>query len=545
MQICSHTPARTVLILFAVLAALALAACGDDGGASSDLGPDPATVAPADVSLYFEAVVRPEGDQKESLLAALSKVTNSDDPGALINSAIERGLSEQGFSYSEDVEPWLGQRAGAFLTELTADGGDGAVAVAVTDIDAARSAIQKAADADDVQETDATYQGVDYQVDQEGAAVGIVGDFLVAGTKTGFEAAVDASNDASLTSNLEATDALDSVPSDSLFSTYIDAAKLVDLAVESGAVTQKDLEAAAGDQLDSLDEGPVVISGGATADSFSIEASGPGGSDSPGDLVSGLPAEAWMAIGVPMIGEAISTGYQSFVGSLESGLGDLPFSDLPGADVPSTKLPDVEAELKSALGLDIAKDFAWAGDLAVFVQGSSLFDLGGAIVIDTDDEQAASAALVKLRKAIQGERGIRVSTTPDGFQIQLAGAPVGADVAVRDGKVVVAVAGVTVDEVLSPSEALADSDTFQSASGALGEGLEASLYLAFPPIVGLLESSGQTGDPSYQQAKPVLDALNYLVAGSGTDGDRAVGRLVLGLRDDGSSSSAAAAAIAP
>ena len=38
-----------------------------------------------------------------------------------------------------------------------------------------------------------------------------------------------------------------------------------------------------------------------------------------------------------------------------------------------------------------------------------------------------------------------------------------------------------------------------------------------------------TLDPSYQQAKPILDAIAYLIAGGGSDGDRALGRLVLGL----------------
>ena len=216
-------------------------------------------------------------------------------------------------------------------------------------------------------------------------------------------------------------------------------------------------------------------------------------------------------------------------------------SQIPGAELPGGELPDVQGELQQALGIDLSKDLAWIGDLGAFVKGSSLLGLGGGIVIETDDEQAANAALAKLRKALAGQRDLQISDTADGFQISAG--PAGAEVAVSDGKVVVAIAGTTVDEVLSPSETLGDASGFQSASDALGSDLTTALYVDFPTIVGLAESSGQTGDPSYQQAKPVLDALAYLVAGGGISDDRSIGRIVLGLQEP--SGDAPAAVIAP
>ncbi len=541
---------RSLMLFAAVIAALLLVACGDDeGGGGSDGGPSPATVTPAGAPLYFEAVVRPEGEQKDGLDSALQKLTGEEDPSGVITEQLDQSLSEQGFSYAEDVEPWLGRQAGLFLIDFAGStgsdaagaaanvDGNGAVAVAVTDQDAAREAVRRAADADDLTETDETYQGVDYLLDSEGNAIGIVGDFLVAGPQESFEAAVDASSGDSLADDTQATDAIDGAPQDSLFRSYIDVGALVDLAVDSGQVSEKDLEGA-GAQLDQLRGGPVVISGQASSDSLAIEATGPAGEGTQStEIVSTLPANAWLALGVPMVGESVSMGFQSFLDGLQSGVesGALP----PGASV-----PDVAGELESAIGLDLSKDLAWAGDMAVYAAGSSPFELGAGIVIDTDDEAAASRAVEKIRKSLASRRGIQVAKTADGFQISgLAGAPVGAEVAVTKGKMLVAIAGVTIDDLLNPAETLDQSANFSEAAGAL-DGLAPALYFDFPTILALLESTGQTGNPDFQQVQPVLDALNYLIAGSGEESDLAIARIVLGLKEP-SSSSGAAAAITP
>jgi len=282
-----------------------------------------------------------------------------------------------------------------------------------------------------------------------------------------------------------------------------------------------------------------------------LEVAGPsGGQADSGSIVSELPADSWLAIGVPMIGDAISAGYEGFLQSFEAGLEGVGKQGLkgvpegiPGAQLPEG-LPDIGAEIRRATGLDLSKDFDWAGDLGLFVEGSSLLSIGGGLVIETDDEQAAAATLAKLRRALGRQRDLRIVETPDGFQVQTLGAPLGAEVAIRDGRVVLAVAGTSVGDVLSPAGTLSDSEDFQAASEALGAGLEAALYVDFPAIVSLIESSGlATGDPSYEEAKPILDAIAYLVAGWGSDGDRASGRLVLGLRDGGSDSGAAAAIV--
>jgi hypothetical protein len=201
----------------------------------------------------------------------------------------------------------------------------------------------------------------------------------------------------------------------------------------------------------------------------------------------------------------------------------------------------VSAEIDNALGLDLSKDLSWAGDVGVYASGSSLLAIGGGIVIDTDDEAAAADALEKIRRRLASQRDLQISKTPSGFQIQnIGGAPIGAEAAVQDGKVLIAIAGVTIDDLLNPSETLEESQTYSDAASAL-EGLSPAVFVDFETILSLIRSAGQSGSPELEQAGPVLEALDYLIAGAGNEGDRSIARLVLGLKEPDSSSGSAAA----
>ena len=110
---------------------------------------------------------------------------------------------------------------GGFVSGVTGKGADGAVAFSVTNTGAAQDLLDKTANS---KEKDATYNGVDYKVSSaDGSAYGIIGDFAVVGTEQGFKDAVDAYSGDSLADDSTATDALDTVPSDTLFSAYVDA----------------------------------------------------------------------------------------------------------------------------------------------------------------------------------------------------------------------------------------------------------------------------------------------------------------------------------
>lgn len=534
------------LALFAALAALvlALSACGDDDSDSGDLGPDPATMTPADVPFYGEVVVRPEGDMLENFNETISKISGTDDPGALITQGLDSELQQDGLSYSEDIEPWLGARAGGFVSSVDPSGeqAEGAVAVAVTDTEAAQAFIDKARENGSATLEEATYNETDYLVG-DGTAVGISGDFLVLGTEEGFKAAVDASGGDSLADDSEAGDALDDAPDDSLFSAYADTQAIIDLIETSGELSPEQLKQFE-DQISQYSEGPVNFWGTVGDDTITFAGSGPAPTDAadPSDLVSSFPSGSWFAFATADVGKQIENSIEQFEQGFQAGLESASVDGFsPG------QVPDPLGEFERATGVDLRTDLASIGDVGGFVSGTSVLGLGGGLVMETSDEAGASELVGKLETALSRQREVQITKTDTGFDVTLSGAPVGAEVSVEDGKLVLAAGGATVDDVLSPDETLGDSDRFEDASEALGDDMTASFYLDFVPIVQLIESTGQVdADPDYQMAKPYIDALDFMAAGSRIDGDRAEVGFVLGVREaSGDDSDTAAAALAP
>jgi hypothetical protein len=100
-------------VLAALLAMAALVVACGGGGAAGD--GDPATVVPSDAVFYAEAIVRPEGTQREDALDVAGKVLLTDDPEGEIRERLEQALASEDFDYERDVEPWLGERAGLWL----------------------------------------------------------------------------------------------------------------------------------------------------------------------------------------------------------------------------------------------------------------------------------------------------------------------------------------------------------------------------------------------------------------------------------------------
>lgn len=531
---------RPLIVLAALGAALVLAACGgDDAPDPGDLGPDPATVSPAAALLYGEVVVQPEGEQREAINSAFGKLTGEEDSVAALEAHLERELAsgeETPIGFEEDIKPWLGPRAGFFLTEITADSGDGALVLSSTDNEAASSTIEQLAEGEeDVRE--AEHDGVAYHVDDDGFALGVVEDFVVAGPETAFEAAVDSVGGDSVADDEDARAALDSAPEGSFMRAYGDTAALIDAAIAGGAIDEADL-APYQEQLGELDDAPIVLSSLAEEDAIAIAFAGPSAAEEEqearGEALAELPGDAWLAVSATNVGQQLAAGYRQ---ALE-GLGQ--FGDLEGVEV-----PNVERRLRSATGLE-DEDLEWMGDATFFLSGTQFLSIGGGLIIEAEDERAAEQAVADLGRALARKDSLTVTETEDGLQIQPQGVPLGAEIVVRDGRVVVAGAGSTIENVLEPAETLGDSDRYNRAADRLGTDLTPAMYVDIEAIVALVESTGQaTGDPGYQAAKPRLDALDYLIAGGTAGEDTATGRIVLGLQEPRAEQGGEAAAITP
>jgi hypothetical protein len=494
-------------------AALLLTGCGGSGGTTASFtGPDPASLAPTNAPLFAEAVVRPEGDQKDALDSALSKLLATDDPGGFITGRLDRALGEQakGFTYENDVAPWLGSRAGIFFETFT-NGAEGAAVLTVTNPAAARDAIDKASTASDKRQRDAAYRGVAYQVSGS-TATGLVGDFLVTGSEAAFKDAVDASQGSSLADSADFSTQLAAAPDDQVAFVYADPRGIVDALEKSGQLTASEVQAA-GPEVQSLVSQPATASVSATADNLSVELSAAQGANAPAPhespLLSEFPSDSWLAFASSDAGAALGEGL---------------------------------AAAERALGFNLGAQVShWAGDIGGFVRGTSLFGLGGALVLETSDDQASAQTLDKLRRTLSADRSVQVSPLStageQGFSLSPKGVPIQVQFVQRDGKVVVGLGPESVDQVFSPSSKLGDADAFKAAESSLGGDFPPVAFLDFVPLLQLIEGFQQVSqDPGFQQAKPYLDHLASLAVGGRSEGDRASLRIVLGLRDAPSTS---------
>lgn len=503
-----------VAIAAAAVLAPGLAACGGDDGPEA---PPTASVAPADV-VFVDAVVRPEGEQRENLDGALSKLLDTDDPGGFVSERVDEALREgdTGLTYREDVEPWLGRHAGIFLTSFTGEELEGAVVVEVTDEEAARSALDRFQEERGTDRVDRSYEGVEYELDeQDDSAIGFVDEFLVAGSESGFRDAVDASRGSSLADDSTFADTLAEAPPDSVVLAYTDFPRLADRLEEAGEISARQRERAeeqGGAELGA----PAIAAVAASDDSVAMQASF--GADSApsadGSQVEELPADAWLAFGGGGFGDAVSSTLErfEFTGS--------------GSD-------ELDAALRRVIGTGLRETTAWMGEGRGYASGTSIFGLGMALSLETTDESRSANVIGRIGRALADDPSVRVEPLGGnevGFTVGPVDAPIQFVVTQRDGRVVAGLGRDSVDEVLDPGEPLSDSDAFRGAADDLGGDYSPGFYLAAPPVLELAEGLGATDNPEFEQARPYFEHLDYLIVGQQGDGERGTLRAVLGLR---------------
>ena len=517
----------------ASLAALALsaalvAACG--GGAAAGEG-DPASAVPANAPFYVEAVVRPEGDVRENALDAAGKVLSTDDPSAKISELLDKALKEDGdttLDYERDIEPWLGERAGAWFAETTDEDGDakGAVIIGTTDEEAAIAAVEKARKSSGDRMTKRSHGGTDYQVDQDGEAVGATDGFLIAGPEAEFKRTLDTLNDGKPLADADRyTEGSESLEEDRLGHFYVDFQALVKLGFES--------EPNGAEQLRQFQQfvpfeklGPLMGSFAADGDrlalDMSVDFSGAKSLGALGNLATGastplvkeLPGDTWGAFGAPKYGESLRVTLDQFAGALGGAA--------------------LEGQLRERYGIDLNDDvLSWIGDIAFFVRGDTIADLDGGAVIQVTDEAKAATGFGKLVGLLQSEAGvdakpIKIDGADAAFSISDAATPKPIVLARGNGKVVIAYGDDAAAEALSPADKLGDADLYGQAKDAL-EDLEPGLLLSMPSIVSLVDSSGET-DAGWDEAKPYLEPYDVIAMGAEGSGGRAKVRVVAGLK---------------
>lgn len=511
---------RTRLSLALSTAAFAiaflLAGCGDDGGG----GTDPATLAPAGTPLYIEGAIRPAGKLRTGTEAAIETVSGFSNPGDRLIDLLNLALAEDSdLTYEEDIEPWLGERAAIAVSGFE-DDESFALIVETTDSGAAEDFVAQAAKTEqDVREE--SYEGTDYRVDGDGFAIGVVDGFVVGASERAFKQVVDGAGSDSLADDSTFTETFDAASEGSLVDLYVD----IEDAVE-----------AAGDQVDPAALGAFESSFGDLSGKTVLASLIPSGESieldvstnveapfEPGDvsaLLGSLPADSWGVFGAANFGEAIKLGIDQ--------------AEQSGAP---TEL--LERQLRS-VGVDLQRDIlSWPEDLAAFVGGTDLSTLAGAVVITSGDPAASRGAVDKLVAVAlkEGDPGVKRLRVPGGAGLEARDpadlGPKPLQLIARGDRVALGYGEQATRRALEGGgPTLSGSETYGQATGALGDGVELTGFVSIAPVLELAEALGALGDAEYAEARPYLRRLTYLVFGSGTEGDLATTKVVLGLRGE-------------
>jgi hypothetical protein len=373
---------RILLTLTALLTAIVVAAgCGSDESSSSAA----AGLAPAGSVMYGEASLKPEGDQKAAIDSLIEKFPGQGSAGDRIRSLMEKAFSESdsGLSYGKDVEPWLGDEAAFFLTRLGANGdnGDGGLLVATEDEEKAKAALDKAIDG-----KKAEYKGTEYFTEENGAA-GVVDGWVVIATVPGLKAAVDVADDGrSLEDDEDFQKTLENAPEERLGYFYINSPAFVKALQQSpgGAQLGQFREFFKEPFLATINADDSGVRFEATvpkslAAGFPVVAEG-------ADLAGQLPADSWLAMAQPDLGKTVDRYVTAFG------------AQLGGRDT-------IEQQFKSTTGLDLQEDvLSWMGDWGVFVRGTSVAELNGALIVETSDEEKTRSPASLARMPIPASR---------------------------------------------------------------------------------------------------------------------------------------------
>jgi hypothetical protein len=518
---------RLVLPVLAAAAALALlAGCGSSGSSSSS---DPASLAPPATPVFVEAKIQPTGTLKANLEGLASRVAGVGDLGGLIVSQLERSANGSGepLDFSKEVKPWLGETAGVFLADYNGSDFEGTgVAVEVTDTGEAQDFIDKRAESNGEPFEDASYEGVDYKVDPSGeGTVGIIGNFVVYAedTKT-FKAAVDADSGESLAESDTFQAIAPSAPEGSLADVYVDVGGLIKAA--GSKVDQQTLRffESSGVDLENASALASVIPG---SDNVEVDVAGELGEEAenavsgePAEkLLGAMPANALAAIAVGDFGESVG----GVVDSIDK-------SGIPG-QVPPGKF---KSTMKQA-GIDIDKITESLGDAAVFAEGSSRSNLGGALVIETKDATEARNTVSNIGLLLRANHTPGVTAiggNATGFSVRSAElGPQPIVVAAKGERLAV---GYGLPATLRGLNS--DSGATLSSTRPYNEALDAldttpiTGFAAGAPAVRLVEGLVSPEErEELAELKPYLAKIAFLAIGAEKKGDLAQARLILGV----------------
>ncbi len=529
-----------------------LAGCGSSGSSG-----DPATIAPASTPLYASVTIKPNGGSGGDASTAAKKLTHLAEPYGSLAQALLSGEGAK-LDFKHDIEPWAGKSAGVFVTSLDtgklpqsassvqalleggltsvgsslgastfgAKGAQGAIVLETSDVGEARSFLAKRGHEQQAHTT--SYRGVSFQVSASGAAEGIVEDFAVIGSESGLKSVIDTSlgGPAIITAPGYAKP-----PANAIASAYVRPEALAKAVQGSSVTTSQGVallgQLLAGSQAASLSLTPTANSISLQGEIHSAGGPAPLFGQEGAKALGALPGGAWLAAGVGNVGANLPRALALLRGVASFGTSTV-FASLGGPSIEKlfTALDSPKANLQ--------KDFGdWASSGAMFVSGTGLFNLQAALVISSSDPAASSAAVGKLAKLMQSAGAVvsnaSIAGTDAAVSVKLQGFPAVIFIADGQGKFVLGLGQQSVQGALNPPSTLSASPAYSSASSTLGGGIEPSLIVEFPTLLGFLEGVGLAQSPGVSNLVPYFKSLGTLTAGAASEGGVEHFRVVLGL----------------
>ncbi|HEY8465424.1 MAG TPA: DUF3352 domain-containing protein [Solirubrobacterales bacterium] len=530
---------RRSLVLASALGVLGFSACGGDEASG------PASFVPADSPLYIEARVQPTDEQRSALEELAGRFTELPivgevaDPFDLLEQELDRAASDAGvdFSFSEDVEPWLGEwgAMAASAEALAQSEGDEAdqgfvFALEVSDADAARDALTRFGEG-----------GEDLEVAEFAGVEGIAGDDLYAAvvdealiaapTEEDFQAALDANDGDSLGDSDGFDEAFGELDAgEAIARAYVDFGAVMEATAEAEGEFE-DLEIVRG-LIPELD-GPIGAALFVRDHGVTLDVSAPGEAAGSAEALRAVSADAVAAIGIADLGARLRDG----VARIER----------IGAELGEFSEGQLASAFQGLTGVSLDDAAAALGDGVLELQGQLSDAFAVQLRVDADDGGTVESLLNGLQNFLEADESTRVGPPlagDAGFSAQPRGdagegSPIKFIGAETDGETVTATVASDIDEARAAmeadGEALADDPGFQAAAEALGDGFEPSAFARpgalLESVLGGASALDIVTGGSLEDAIPgfLAGKLSWLAAGMRGEGERVVTRIVVGV----------------
>jgi hypothetical protein len=515
----------SVLVLLAIAAVLAaaLAVAGCGGSSSGGGGGEPASLAPESSLVYIEANLAPEAKVSEQINELTSTVFGIDNLGEFAAEEIEKLATEDNekIDFGEEVEPWLGEKAGLFLKEVHGEGeftGAG-FAIETSNSGEAEEFLEKVTEQGEEKAEEGEFEGDRYWVQpEEESVIGVIGDYVAYGeTKAYFEEMVeDSEGGESLSESEKFKKAMEAAPEEGVGRVYVDL---------GGSIQNIDPETEAFFSLIQIEPQHSTLVGTVIPGSEQVEldlttdiGKGTVQSGDASKLLESLPATAVLGFAAPAFGKSLSEGIHGFS---ETGI--------PGQFEPG----ELEAALEQ-IGINLESLGENLGDAGGFVEGSSVGNIGGAMVIETSNSAEAKQLIGGIGLVLQatGTEGVTATNGEiTGFSVRskkLGHQPL--IVGSAGEKIVIAYGPKAAARALkSSAKTLGTTADFEAAKGALGS-TPISLFIDGRPGLGLLEKALSPEEAEkLASARPYLEKISYAAVGSEKKGQTTTAKVIVGL----------------